>query len=127
MASDHKILIYPPSNAKNAVIKRSKKVIKIRPLPQQAIQSCGKFISTKTWEDVYDSKTADEKVDTFHTFIKSTLNHFFPEKEIKKSPFDKKWFTPTLKVIHRKKQREFLKYRRSEKFKKLQKKCNQMK
>ena len=46
---------------------------------------------------------------------------------IKKSPFDKKWFTPRLKIIHRKKQREFLKHRRSDKFRRLQRKFNYMK
>ena len=125
--SDHKILIFPPASSKNLVIKRTKQEIKIRPLPKKSIQSCGKFISTYAWEDIYNCKTADQKVDIFHNFIKNTLDSFFPEKKIKKSPFDKKWFTPTLKIIHRKKQREFLKYRRSEKFKKLQKKFNQIK
>ena len=46
---------------------------------------------------------------------------------IKKSPFDKKWVTPTLKTLHRKKQREFLRHRISPYFKKLQNRFNRMK
>ena len=85
------------------MIKRSKQILKIRPLPNQSIEACGKFISTYTWEDVYNCKTADEKAAKFHEFLRNALDNFFPEKEIKKSPFDKKWFTPKLKLIHRKK------------------------
>ena len=52
---------------------------------------------------------------------------FFSEKRVNKTPFDKKWFSPTLKLLHRRKQREFLKNRGSLKFKSLQKKFNRLK
>ena len=57
----------------------------------------------------------------------TTLNRYFPEKEVKKSPFDKKWFTPSIKDLHRKKQREFFKNGRSQKFLFLQNKFRHMK
>ena len=91
------------------------------------INECGKFIGAHLWKNIYSCENADEKAQNFHDYLCSTLEEFFPQKEVKKSPFDKKWFTPTLKIVHRKKQREFFKHRRSEKFKRLQLKFNRMK
>ena len=79
------------------------------------------------WDGIFNCKTADEKAKKFHEFLTSTLDKFFSQKEVKRSPFDKKWFNPSLKIIHRRKQREYFKNRRSEKFKKLQRKFNRMK
>ena len=127
VASDHNIIIFPPAKNNHSVIKREKKIIKIRPLPKQKIIECGKMIATHQWESVFNSKTANEKANAFHEFLSFSLNKYFPQKEVKKSSFDKKWFSPTLKVIHRRKQREFFKHRKSEKFKKLEIKFNRMK
>ena len=55
------------------------------------------------------------------------MNRFFPQKEVKISSFDKKWFSPELRTLHRKKQREFFKNRYSEKFKALNKKFKYLK
>ena len=74
-----------------------------------------------------DAKTANEKVVVFHRFLREHLDQFFPQKSIKKSNFDKKWFTPAIKAFHRKKQREFVKNRHSAKYKEMDKKFKKMK
>ena len=75
VASDHKILIFPPSNAKNCVIKREKQVIKIRPIPKKTIQICGQYIADYSWNNVFGCENADVKVNNFHEFLISTLDH----------------------------------------------------
>ena len=127
VASDHSIIIYPPANNKSTIIKREKQIIKLRPLPKESINECGKFIATHTWDEIYNSKNAHEKAQKFHDFLTNSLEKFFPQKVVKKSPFDKKWFDPPLKIIHRRKQRKYFKNRKSVKYKKLQRKFNRMK
>jgi hypothetical protein len=55
------------------------------------------------------------------------LDFYFPEKTVKISSLDKKWFSPTLKQLHRKMQREFHKKRNSQKYKTLKAKFKKMK
>ena len=83
-------------------------------------------MSSQTWETIFNAKTPDEKVNLFHGILSNLLKDFFPEKSIKVSQFDKKWFNPTLRNLHRQKQREFVKHRRSEKWLKLNKKFKKL-
>ena len=125
--SDHRMIIFAPVQNKNTTVRRKAKVILTRPILNKNIQECGKIISTHKWSEVFDAKIVNEKVQNFHKIIQDNLNEFFPQKEIKISSFDKKWFSPELRLLHRKKQREFHKHRYSEKFKTLNKKFKYLK
>ena len=77
VASDHRMIIFPPAKDKNVIIKREKKEFKIRPISLSKIQECGKFIGTHLWNDIYETDNADEKAEKFHDFLTTTLNRFF--------------------------------------------------
>ena len=79
------------------------------------------------WDEVLSGKSVNEQVEEFHYFLRSQLDNFFPEKMVKMSSLDKKWFSPQLKQIHRTMQREFYKHRRSEKYKRLKSKFKRLK
>ena len=79
------------------------------------------------WDEAFLDKTVDEKVDIFHSFLRSTLDKYFPEKTTKMSNFDKAWMSPQLKQLHRAMQREFIKHRKSKKHKKLKSKFKKLK
>ena len=98
-----------------------------RPLPRSAIGPCGESLATYTWEEVFNENRADQKVEMFHKLLRETLDVYFPEKSLKMSNFDKKWFTPELRKLHRCKQREFFMHRYSDKFKKMNKKFKKLK
>ena len=104
VASDHRIIIFPPCQNKKGIIKREKQKFKMRPLSFQSIQDCGQFLGGYHWNEVYKCPDADGKAKKFHEILAMALEIFFPEKEVKKSPFDKKWFTPPLRKVHRQKQ-----------------------
>ena len=106
------------SNASYA-IKRNKKTIKVRPLPESQIIKFENEIINHDWSDVINCSNIDEKVSTFHNVLGSTLNKHFPEKSVKISSMDKKWFGPKLKLLHRRVQREYFRNRRSYKWKQL--------
>ena len=125
--SDHDIIVFPPAQDGINLINRPKKTIKTRPLPAHLIPQCGEFFATRTWEEVFNATSANEKVEAFHKILREALESFFPEKLVKLSNFDKKWFTPQLKGLHRRKQREFSRNRYSEKYKILMKNFRKMK
>ena len=79
------------------------------------------------WDEVLSGKSVNEQVEEFHYFLRSQRDKFFPEKMVKMSNLDKKWFSPQLKQIHMAMQREFYKHPRSEKYKRLKSKFKRLK
>ena len=68
-----------PSNAQY-MKPRSKKIIKIRPLPQSGITEFGKVIISHNWNEVLDVTDINVKVTNFHQILRKNLDKFFPEK-----------------------------------------------
>ena len=79
------------------------------------------------WEEMFKDKTVDEKVECFHSFLRSNLDTYFPEKVTKMLNMDREWMSPELKNLHRAMQREFFKHRKSTKHKKLKYKFKKLK
>ena len=104
-----------------------KKSIVTRPLPESKMIQFEQSLMSYNWDEVFLNKTVDEKVDLFHSFLRSNLDKYFPEKITKMSSFDKEWMSPELKQIHRAMQREFYKNRKSKKHKKLKSKFKKLK
>ena len=73
------------------------------------------------------NKTLNEKVNSFHNFLRSNLETLFPEKRTKMSNLDRDWMSPELKQLHRAMQREFYNKRGSIKHKKLKAKFKKLK
>ena len=103
--SDHTVVFFPPIPGRDKQTKREYKLIKVRPIPEAKIIDMGLAIGRYPWEDVLSAPDAESKVQKFHSIIRSFLDEFFPEKQLKISKFDKKWFCPKLRTLHRKKQR----------------------
>ena len=124
---DHEIVILAPKSNAQYMIKRQKKAIVTRPLPESKILNFEKAIMSTKWEKIFKDKNIHEQVETFHQVLRSNLDHFFPEKVAQMSNLDREWMTPELKQILRAKQREYFKHRKSEKYKKLEKKFKKLK
>ena len=120
--SDHQVVVFAPTSNKNVMKQRLKKTIITRPLPNIGYISFGQDIIKHTWDEVLLSKDINSKVSNFHQTLRTKLDKHFPAKTVKISSLDKKWFTPTLKSLHRKIQREFYKHRQSNKWKVLRRK-----
>ena len=120
--SDHNVVVMAPISNPLYEIKRPRRSISTRPLPQSQIQQFGDEIVHYNWENVLNISNANEKVGNFHSYIRSLLDTHFPEKNVKISDLDKPWMSPELKRIHRRMQREYIKNRKSPKWKILKKK-----
>ena len=118
---DHEIVILAPISNKQYKINRHKKTISSRQLPESQIINFEKAIISINWEEVYQNKNINEKVEAFHYILRSNLDIFFPEKVTKMTNLDREWMSPELKQIHRAKQREFFRHRKSPKYKELNK------
>ena len=116
----------PKSNAQY-MIKRQKKSIVTRPLPESKIIHFEKAIMSTNWEEIFKNRNTDEQVEAFHQILRSKLDEIFPEKVTQMSNLDREWMTPELKQILRAKQREFFKHRKSEKYRRLRTKFKKLK
>ena len=125
--SDHNVVVLAPLNNSQFKIDRVKKSVTIRPIPDSKILSFGAAITQHNWSEVFGESDLDKKVTNFHSYIRKLVDEHFPEKVVKISSLDKKWMSPTLKVMHRRTQREFVKHRKSKKWKKLNRAYKKMK
>ena len=102
-------------------------MIKTRPLPLSGFGPFELEMQAQDWSEVLEPEDANIKVQNFHRIIRAMLEKHFPEKSVKISNLDKKWFTPELKQLHRKMQREYFKKRISPKWLKLKKSFKKLK
>ena len=95
----------PKSNAQY-MIKRQKKSIVTRPLPESKIIHFEKAIMSTNWEEIFKNRNINEQVEAFHQILRSNLDEIFPEKVTQMSNLDREWMTPELKQILRAKTKE---------------------
>ena len=125
--SNHNIVVLMPKSNAQCKINRVKKTIRTRPIPESQLLNFEKDLANFPWSDVFENKNPNEQTRIFHNFLRSQLDHYFPEKTTQISNLDRKWFSPELKQLHRKLQREFYSNRKSTKYKRLKCKFKQMK
>ena len=125
--SDHNIVVLAPKSNGQYKIDRKIKIIKTRPLPESQVQRFENDLANFPWETILANKNPDDQADVFHSFLSNKMDQYLPEKSTKISNLDRKWFSPSLKQLHRKMQREFFHHRKSIKYKKLRSKFKKMK
>ena len=125
--SDHGIVVLAPKSNAQYKVDRVKKTIKTRPIQDSQLSKFENDLAQFPWENVFEGRHPDEQVRIFHNFLRSQLEHYFPEKTTQISNLDRKWFSPALKQLHRKMQREFFSHRKSNKYKQLKSQFKKMK
>ena len=126
-ASDHKIVVAIPKSLDVTHSLPVKRLIKYPPLPESGLQEFGRFITTHDWSEVLNVSDVNNKVEAFHNTIRTKYEEVFPEKSIRVSQLDKPWMTPQLKAINRNMKREYWRNRKSNKWKNLKRKFNNLK
>ena len=84
-------------------------------------------LANHPWHEIFANETPDKQAETFHNFLRSKLDQYFPEKTVKISTLNKKWFSPSLKQLHRRMQRAYHTNQNGVKFKKLKLKFKKQK
>ena len=125
--SDHDVVLMAPSESTEYAADRTRKTVFTRPMPESSIHGFGQEITSHQWEEVFLVDNVDDKAFNFHFYIQYLLNKYFPQKSVKVSILDKQWMSPELKLLHRKRQRAFVKNRNGEKWRKLNKSFKKLK
>ena len=125
--SDHGVLIFAPKASDKFKVKREKKKIETRPLPESQIYNFCSELTQFQWKALLETPDVNTKVQLFHTYIRYLLDKYFPLKYVTVSNLDKEWMNPELKSLLRKVQREFFKHGKSERYKHLKNKFRRQK
>lgn len=125
--SDHNIVVFAPKSNIQFKEQITKRTIKTRPILDSQLNNFERDLANYPWDEVFHGRSVNEKVDHFHTFLRSQLDFYFPEKTTKISNLDRNWMSTHIKQIHRRMQREFFRHRKSLKYKKLKSKFKKMK
>ncbi|KAI8485726.1 hypothetical protein Bbelb_365600 [Branchiostoma belcheri] len=78
-----------------------------RPIREPGLSDFGRWITTYTWEEVFNATTATDKAKAFYGTLTHAIDRFFPVKTVKLHPNDKPWVTPLVKFLIRKRQEAF--------------------
>ena len=124
---DHQTLILAPKASKHFVVKREKRTVKTRPLPDSQVDAFCLELTRYDWRDILDENDVNKKVSQFHKYLRHLLDKYFPEKSVTISNLDKPWITRQLKQLLRQVQRERIKHGKGGKFKKMWSKFRRLK
>ena len=114
--ADHLMVEMHPICTLNNRPARTKRKVRIRPLPESGLDLFGDWIKQQSWNGVYAAETIHEKAKIFQTELLKALNKYLPEKITTFSSDDQQWMTPQLKQLDRRGRREFRKHRKSKKW-----------
>ena len=93
----------------------------IRPTPDSAIRQFGAWISTESFNKIKEDDDPTINVEKLNKIINDKVDEHFPVKTVKKFFKDQEWMTQKLRVIRRRKAREYRRHQNSAKFRALQK------
>ena len=124
--SDHAVpLCTPYVDRTNPPVRKFRK-IKYRPLPESGMRSLGKWLTSETWDCISDSASPTEQAKEMELLLFDKLNNICPEKTMKIGCKDKPFITAELKILHRRKNREYCKRGKSAKYMSLKKKFDEL-
>ena len=119
--SDHSVPVCTPHTDRYRPARRNYRIIKYRPLPDSSVRKFGQWIVAEDWNCIKNRMSPTEQSVAFEQLVRAQLDQFCPEKEMKISSQDKPFITAELKKIDRKKNREYTKRGKTEKYKQLEK------
>ena len=119
--SDHRIVIVKPISAFENVNARTTKEIKSRPISPLGMMKMTTWLSEQTWEEVLNAETASDKAEVLQSLLVNKYKEVFPEKTHKICSDDQPWINHKLKMIDRRRKREYNKHRKSDKWHSLDK------
>ena len=119
--SDHLMVYMKSVKSINNQSSREKGKVKIRRMPQSALNMVMKCLKSHDWSNLFEAKTAHQKAEIFYYDILFILNKHMPEKLYTFSSDDSEFFTPELKVLDRKRKRIYYNQGKSPRWKNLNK------
>ena len=124
--SDHHGNLFIPRSDPAYKTARASKTITVRPLTKSQLNALGNWIVNETWKYVLQEDDTDTALDNFTNTVFTMLDATAPVKKIKISCDDPAWMNSRIKSYIRRRNREFDKNGKTQKWKILKKKCKHM-
>ena len=119
--SDHSVPVcYPHTDRHNPPLRRYRTVT-YRPLPDSSIAKFGQWITAQDFSLINTDLSPDDLALTLDNMLMTKLDEYCPTKTMRIGPQDKAWTNLEIKQISRRKQREYLKKGKSDKYHQLSK------
>ena len=113
--SDHSGVFATPNTNSTQVTQRTKVKKKIRPLPESLFPAFETKLDNQNFNFTKEMSPT-EMVQKFQDTLTTMVSETFPEKEIIVKSDDKPYFTENLRHLKRRRQREYTKHGRTEKY-----------
>ena len=123
--SDHLGNLLVPRTVSGIKNHRQHKLVSVRPMTQSKIDALGTWIVNEKWANVINEYSVDSKLEMFTNMVFKMLDEVAPTKKVKIACDDPAWMTTRIKTYIRRRNREFDKLGKSEKWKSLKNKCKQ--
>ena len=120
--SDHSIPVATPLSNSSPIKSMKYETKTFQPMPESGIREFGQWVMNERWEGFPSDDSPCAQVSWFESILTEKMNEIFPKKTVKVREFDKSFITAELKVLDRRKKREYLKRGRSKKYIELSKK-----
>ena len=120
--SDHYVPVCVPHTDMTRPPVRHFKTVTYRPLPESGMREFGSWITAETFSTINDDISPSSQASALETLLLSQLDKYCPKKNMRIGPQDKPWINFELKVIKRRKMREWNKSGKTPKYVKLDEK-----
>ena len=117
--SDHLIVLMLPLVSALDHPPRVYTSVVTRPLTQSGMQKFACWVENYEFLEIYECKDGHKMAEIFQDLLLKNFHRCFPIKTLKVCSEDKPWVSVELKKLHRSVQREYLKHKQSEKWRKL--------
>lgn len=124
--SDHLGNIMIPLSDQTVYSKRTFKSIIVRPIKNSQMEKLGAWVVNEDWELLDEVNEPDDKVDLFQNIMMSKIEEFCPTKTVRISVDDPPWINVRIKSEMRKRDREYCKHGKSDKWRSISNTCNHM-
>ena len=116
VASDHRMVVMSPIGTFNDKKTRVKKKVEFRPLNDRGFNDMGNKLLSFEWDQILSLDSANEQMELFQKSLFSMFSDAFPMKTKIFFNESQEFYTDKLVILKRKKQSEFRKHRRSDKY-----------
>ena len=124
--SDHHGNLLVPRSDQSTTTTRPYKLVTVRPITQSQMNALGKWIVKEQWEDVLNENNTDTALDIFTSTVFTMLDAVAPTKNVKIACQDPAWMNSRIKSMIRRRNREFDRHGKTQKWKSLKLKCHKL-
>ena len=114
--SDHSVPIIYPLDNNNMKKSKDYKLRTTRPLPDSGVRRFGQALMEEDWEEVRQEESPTQQDEALQAVLARLLEDSLPTKTVKLRHTDKPYITKEIKVIDRRRRREYEKHGKSIKY-----------